>query len=480
MKKTDSFKNSYFPKNFLWGGAIASFQAEGAYLEFGKGLTVYDTMLCVKNRLEIAIENDFKIVEGKYYPSHRGIDFYHRYKSDIKLLKELGLKCFRFSISWPRIFPSGEEAEPNENGLRFYDEVIEALLECGIEPIITILHYEIPLALVRKYGGFRDRKLVDLYEKYAIVLFERYRSKVKYWMTINEINIVRVCPLDAGMIIRKDENELAAIYQASHHLFLASAKAVIAGKRINPEFKIGIMLGYEPAYPKNCNPESILYAEKCEREMLFYSDVPIYGKYPKQMLDFLKKNEIDLVTDENDEELLKNGKVDYLAISYYSSCVCSNLKEDIKSLKRGNILFGITNPYLEENDWGWTIDPTGIRISLNRLFDKYQLPIFIVENGLGHEDIPDVSGFVNDDYRIEYVQNHLRQVALAIEDGVEVMGYLAWAPIDLVSAASGEMSKRYGFIYVDCDNNGVGTFERAKKKSFYWYKKVISSNGKDL
>lgn len=466
-----------FPDNFLWGGAIASAQAEGAFDADGRGLSVYDLMPCGKNRVQSFLNGEYK-EKNLIYPNRQGIDFYHRYKEDIKLLAEMGFKAFRFSISWSRIFPKGIEEKPNEAGLKFYENVIDECLKYKIEPVITILHYDIPLYLVEKYNGFESRELVDLFERYAITLFERFHDKVHYWMTINEINIMRYSPLDAG-IKDSGKNELQTIFQAAHHQFLASAKAVIAHNRICKNSKIGMMLGYEPAYPKTCHPDDILLAEKSENELLFFSDVMVLGYYPETMKHYFKNHQIEIYMEKGDEDILKKGKVDYIALSYYSSAVCSSDPADQKNVKRGNIIYGIDNPYLTTTDWGWTIDSKGLQISLLRLYYRYHKPLFIVECGIGmHETKKE--GMIEDNYRIEYFKEHLIQVQEAMELGVEVMGFLAWSPMDMPSAASGEQEKRYGFIYVDANNQLQGSYDRSPKKSFYWYQKVIQTNGECL
>lgn len=468
--------NKKFPSSFLWGGATSSSQCEGAFDQGGKGLTLFDFMPVGKDRYQRMIELPLSDQEDMHYPNRIAIDFYHHYKEDIRLLAEMGIKAFRFSISWSRIYPTGEEEFPNEAGLKFYDGVINELLSYGIEPVVTILHYDIPLHLIKKYNGFESRKLVDYFERYAIVLFKRYGSKVKYWMTFNEINIMRYSPLDAGLL--KNAN-LQTIFQAAHHEFLASAKAVASFHQLC-DGEIGMMLGYEPAYPKTCAPEDILLSEQSENELLYFSDVQVYGYYSNTMKAFFRKNKIQINMEPEDEHILKLGKVDYLALSYYSSSVCSSNPQDQSSVKRGNMIFGIDNPYLKESEWGWTIDPIGMRIALNRLYHRYHIPLFIVENGIGVNEELDQEGKLHDDYRIAYLNDHLREVKKAMEDGVEVMGFLSWAPIDLVSAASGQMSKRYGFIYVDLDDEGKGSLKRIKKDSFYWYRDVIKNQGRNI
>ena len=462
-----------YSNEFLWGGASASLQVEGAYDLDNRGLTAYDYLPVGKNRNQWFLENKHLSFDN-YYPCRKGNDFYHRYEEDIQLMAEMGFRAYRFSIAWSRIYPTGEEECPNEKGLEFYDKVIDCCLKYNIEPVITILHYDVPLHLIEKYNGFANRKLVELYEKYAITLFKRYGHKVKYWMTFNEINIMQFTPLDAGI---KDcgNNREQTIFQAAHHEFLASAKAVIAYKKMNLNGQIGMMLGYEPAYPKTCKPEDILLADKSENELLFYSDVQVLGYYPQYIKQLFKERDIQIEMNEEDEQILYEGKVDYIALSYYSSAVCSSDPND-KS-ERGNIIYSVDNPYLKKTEWGWIIDPVGLQTSLIRLYNRYRKPLFIVECGIG---VKEKINNLQDDYRIEYFKEHLIQLNQAIEYGVEVMGFLAWSPIDMPSAATGEIEKRYGFIYVDADNQGNGSYQRIKKKSFEWYRKVIETNGELL
>ncbi len=469
-----------FPKGFLWGGAIAANQTEGAFAEDGKGLTLFDVLPCGKSRVQTALEHGLQMQNGVYYPGHDAIDFYHRYREDVALLAGMGFTAFRFSICWARIFPTGEEETPNEAGLRFYDDLIDTIIAHGMEPVATILHYEMPLHLIRKYGGFRSRKVVSLYARYAETLFRRYRNKVKYWLTINEINIVLYSPLDAGVIIGEGEHALTVKYQTAHNQLVASALAVKIGRSIAPDAQIGMMLGYEPVYPKTCAPGDILLAEETEREMLFFSDVSVLGHYPYYMEKYFADNNISVEWEPGDDEVLAQGTVDFISFSYYSSSVCSSDPADQAHIKRGNMVYGIDNPHLPSSKWGWIIDPVGLRISLNRLYSRYQLPLFIVENGLGAEDVMTPEGAVNDDYRIDYLRKHLLEVHKSIGDGVEVMGFLCWGPIDIVSAASGEMSKRYGLIHVDKDDAGNGTLARTCKKSYHWFRKVIASQGELL
>lgn len=473
--------NIKFPENFLWGGATAANQFEGGYREGGKGLSTADVMTggthTQARRITPILE------EGTYYPSHEAIDFYHRYKEDIALFAEMGFKTFRMSINWTRIFPNGYELEPNEEGLKFYDDVFAELKKYNIEPLVTISHYETPFGLTEKWNGWLGRETIDCYLRYCETIFNRYKDVVKYWLTFNEINSALHAPfMSAGIMTPKEKLSKQDLYQAMHHELVASALAVKIGHEINPEFKIGCMILGIPNYPLTPMPSDVLKAMATDRETLFFGDIHARGTYPKYMNRYFKENNIEIKFAEGDEEILKNT-VDFISFSYYmSSCATAN-PEKIKE-SAGNIIAGVPNPYLKASDWGWQIDPEGLRYILNFYYDRYQKPLFIVENGLGAIDelIEDENGnkTVNDDYRIKYLNDHLVQVAEAIEDGVELMGYTTWGCIDLVSASTAELKKRYGFIYVDRNDDGTGTLERYKKKSFNWYKEVIATNGASL
>lgn len=472
-----------FPKDFLWGGALAANQVEGGYLEGGKGLTTVDLMPAGEERQAISkgYINDFTPRADLFYPSHEAIDFYHRFKEDIALFSEMGFKALRISIAWSRIFPTGEEEQPNEEGLKFYDELFDELLKYNIEPVVTLCHFDVPVALVEKYGSWKSREMVNLFEKYAITVFDRYKNKVKYWMTFNEINMLLHRPyLGAGITLNDVDDKNQVLYQAAHHQLLASALAVKAGHEINSEFQIGCMLAAGMTYPYTPKPEDIWKAMDKDRESFFFIDVQSRGEYPGYAKRFFRDNNLDIVMEDGDLEILKEGTVDYIGFSYYSSRCTSTDPEVLKTAISGNIFGSIKNPYTKASEWGWTIDPKGLRITANQLWDRYQKPLFIVENGLGAVDTPEEDGSINDDYRIDYLKAHFEEMKEALEDGVEIIGYTSWGPIDIVSASTGEMKKRYGYIYVDRDNEGNGTLERSRKKSFYWYKDVISSNGENL
>ncbi|MCM3602542.1 glycoside hydrolase family 1 protein [Robertmurraya korlensis] len=473
-----------FPEGFLWGGATAANQLEGAYLEGGKGMNLADVMPGGKVRLKVIAEPgfDFKIDKEKYvYPNHDGIDFYHRYKEDIALFAEMGFKTYRMSIAWSRIFPQGNEVEPNEEGLAFYDRVFDELKKYNIEPVVTISHYEIPLYLITEYGGWRNREVIGFFERYATTLFKRYKDKVKYWLTFNEINGATHLPiLGLGFSPETEETKLQDSFQGLHHQFVASALAVKAGHEIIPGSQIGCMLVYAPTYSFDSNPENVMHALQEQRLFNNYcGDVQVRGEYPAFAKRFWKENGINLDIQEGDLEIIKEGPVDFISLSYYMSRTEKKNKTP-EEIGQGNLIGGVKNPFLRASDWGWEIDPTGLRIGLNQLYDRYRVPLFIVENGLGAYDKVEEDGSINDDYRINYLREHVEAMGEAIEDGVELMGYTPWGCIDLVSASTGEMSKRYGFIYVDKHDDGSGTLERSKKKSFYWFKNVIATNGQEL
>ncbi|MGN8647256.1 glycoside hydrolase family 1 protein [Gracilibacillus sp. HCP3S3_G5_1] len=474
----------YFPENFLWGGATAANQIEGGFDEGNKGLNIADVLPGGKGRLDILKEPgfNFEVNTEKYtYPNHEAIDFYHRYKEDIALFAEMGFKVFRMSIAWTRIFPNGNETEPSEAGLAFYDRVFDELHKHNIEPVVTISHYEMPVNLVKNYGGWRSREVVTFFERYTRVILERYKNKVKYWMTFNEINSGLIMPImGLGFSIQNEEDNYTPTFQAFHHQFVASSLAVKACHEIIPDAQIGCMILYAPVYPYDSNPENVMHALEEERLFNYYcADVQVRGEYPAFMTRYFKEHDIELDIKEGDLELIKEHTVDYIGFSYYMSRTEKKEKRGKKQAE-GNILAGVRNPFLKASDWGWEIDPTGLRIALNQLYDRYQVPLFVVENGLGAKDVVEEDGSIDDDYRIDYLRDHIVAMGEAIEDGVDLMGYTAWGCIDLVSASTGEMSKRYGFIYVDKDDEGNGTLERSRKKSFFWYQKVIKTNGKEL
>ena len=475
-----------FPDNFLWGGAVAANQCEGAWEADGKKESICDHLTAGslnKNRVFTS-----EIRKEESYPSHTAVDFYHHYKEDIALFAEMGFKVFRLSIAWSRIFPNGDDEIPNEEGLQFYDRVFDECHRYGIEPMVTLSHFEIPYHLVKAYKGFADRRVIGYFERYVRCVMERYKDKVRYWLTFNEINFATMPMgnLEVLGISNREDDEVAnplddknLRFQALHHVFLASAKAVAAAREINPEFKVGCMIAHITMYPLTSRPEDMLLLQELDHLINdFCADVQVKGSYPGYALRYLEENQIQLVVEPEDEAVLRNGCVDFYSFSYYmSNCVTT---EEGHSTTLGNLLGGVRNPYLETSQWGWQIDPKGLRYTLNKIQDRYGIPIFIVENGLGAVDQPDENGLIRDDYRINYLRQHIAEMESAINSKVNLMGYTVWSALDIVSSGTGELKKRYGFIYVDKDDQGNGTMKRVRKKSFYWYKKVIETNGGDL
>ena len=477
-----------FPEGFLWGGACAANQFEGAWDLDGKGASVSD--MCTNGTATTSKWVTTAHRPDRLYPSHEAIDFYHHYEEDIALFAEMGFKTFRTSINWTRIFPKGWEAEPNEAGLAFYDRVFDCCKRHNIEPLVTISHYELPYALVEKYNGWESRELVGFYFNYCKAIFERYKDKVKYWLTFNEIN-AGTMPMGTVLslgTIQGYEGPTSGVpdqpqvrYQALHHQFVASAMAVKYAHEHYPQFKMGCMNIYAPAYPLTPDPADVL---ACQQRMqmtnYFCSDIQVRGAYPFYAQRFFEENHITIKTEPGDEALLKEGTVDFYTFSYYmSNCLTTHEKDGGPSVG-GNLVGGAKNPYLQASDWGWQIDPMGLRWSLNEIYARYGIPMMVVENGLGARDELTADGKVHDDYRIDYLRLHIEQMAQAVCDGVDLRGYTTWGPIDLVSAGTGEMAKRYGFIYVKKYDDGTGDLSRLPKDSFYWYKKVIASNGEDL
>ena len=463
-----------FPQNFLWGGATAANQIEGAYSEDGKGLSIQDVMPdgLQTPPTKSPTDDNLKL---------EAIDFYRRYAEDIALFGEMGFKTFRFSIAWSRIFPRGDEDEPNEEGLRFYDRVLDELEKYGIEPLVTLSHYETPLAIAREYGGWSNREVINFFEKYCRTVFERYKGRVHYWLTFNEINSVLHFPFFGGLEGTPEEVGPQKLYQAVHHELVGSARVTKIAHEIDPNNKVGCMIIAVPRYPLTPNPQDALKALDKSRDDLAFGDIHCRGYYPGYYLRKLKNLGVELDITEQDRDDLTNT-VDFVSFSYYMS-VCETADPAKDTAGQGNIVGGVPNPTLEASEWGWQIDPVGLRIIMNEYWDRWQKPLFIVENGLGAKEklVDGPEGpTVEDDYRIDYLNQHLVQVGEAIEDGVEVLGYTTWGCIDLVSASTAQMSKRYGFIYVDRDDDGSGTLDRYKKKSFDWYKEVIATNGESL
>lgn len=473
--------NNKIKDDFFWGASSAANQMEGGWNEGGKGISVADTLATSK---ETHLREEMGgVVEGKYYPSHIASDFYHHYQEDIDLFAEMKMNSYRMSIAWSRIFPNGDDEQPNEEGLAFYEDVFNRLLDKGIEPIVTISHYEPPFALSNK-GGWSNRETIDCYLKYCETIFRRYNGKVKYWITFNEINcmLVPFGIMTGGGInlrINDEKNTLHLRMQCLHHQMVASAKAVKLARTINPDVHMGCMIASMLNYPLTCNPDDELLCHQHQQIYNFMcSDVMVRGKYPNYVNRFLRENHININMADKDLQALAEGTVDFYSCSYYmTNCVSAD--ENAQKVS-GNLIQGAKNPYLQESEWGWQIDSKGLRIFLNTIYDRYQLPIMIVENGLGARDEL-VDGAIEDDYRIDYLRQHINAMKEAIEiDGVEVIGYLPWSVMDLIALSTGNIEKRYGFIYVDVDNDGNGTYQRIPKKSYYWYKSVIESKGEKL
>ncbi|WP_323665473.1 6-phospho-beta-glucosidase [Pectobacterium punjabense] len=472
---------STFPNGFLWGGAIAANQAEGAYLDGGKGLTTVDMIPHGVNRLPVKLgqEPRFALREDEFYPSHRAIDFYHRYKEDIALMAEMGFTVFRTSIAWSRLYPNGDELTPNADGIAFYRDMFAECKKYNMEPLVTLCHFDVPMHLVTEYGSWRNRKMVEFFTRYARTCFEAFDGLVKYWLTFNEINILLHSPFSgAGLVFAEGENQEQVKYQAAHHELVASALATKIAHEVSPNNQVGCMLAGGNFYPWSCKPEDVWAALNKDRENLFFIDVQARGSYPAYTGRLFKEKGITIASEPGDDEILKNT-VDFVSFSYYASrCASADMNEHNSSA--ANIVKSLKNPHIKASEWGWGIDPLGLRITMNMMYDRYQKPLFLVENGLGAKDEINAQGEIDDDYRISYLREHISAMADAIGDGIPVIGYTSWGCIDLVAASTGEMSKRYGFIYVDRDDRGEGTLARKKKKSFYWYKKVIASNGADL
>lgn len=483
-----------FRDDFLWGGATAANQFEGGFLEGGKGLSVPDVM---SGGTKTAPRHITDGILDKYrYPSHEAVDFYHHYKEDIALYAEMGFRCFRMSINWARILPRGDEEEANQEGLDFYRKVFEECRKYGIKPLVTLSHYELPYYLAKHYGGWANRKLIDFFLHYCGIVFREYKGLVSHWLTFNEINTLvmgvfgnimggGILPpgedVEVGTAVTVDESwdDPQKRYTALHHQFLASAKAVQLAHRIDPENQVGCMILGRAAYPYTCRPEDVLKAQQVMRKANYYcADVQVRGAYPSFAEKIWKEEGVSVPVTEEDAGILKNGTVDFFTCSYYSSTTATD--DPTVPIAQGNMMRGPANPHLKSSQWGWSIDPKGLRYCLNEVYDRYQIPVMVVENGLGAEDTIDADGKIHDPYRIAYLREHIREMEGAVEDGVDLMGYTVWGCTDLVSASTGEMAKRYGLVYVNKDNDGSGDLSRLPKDSFYWYQKVIASNGKDL
>ena len=458
-----------FPANFLWGGATAANQCEGAYDLDGRGLANVDVIPNGPFRRFVTSGErpmlDFE--DGYFYPAKEGIDMYHHFKEDIKLFAEMGFSVYRLSVAWTRIYPNGDEAEPNRKGIEFYRELFEECRKYNIEPLVTITHFDCPIHLIKKYGGWRSRKMIDFYKRLVTTLFTEFKGLVHYWLTFNEINVLYHLPfMGAGICFYEGEDRYQVTNTAAHHELVASAWATKIGHEIDPDNKIGCMMAAGTVYPATCRPEDMLKAQAENRVNYRLIDVQVFGEYPAYLLKEYERAGFTVPFAGDDRDILRQNTVS---------------TEDKPNPNKDSIFSGTRNPYLRASDWGWVVDPQGLRLTLNDLYDRYRLPLFIVENGLGAYDKIEPDGTIVDDYRIDYLRDHIKAMRDAVTfDGVDLWGYTTWGPIDLVSASTGEMSKRYGFIYVDLDDSGRGTMKRSRKKSFYWYKKVIESNGEDL
>lgn len=471
-----------FSKGFLWGGASAANQCEGGIEEGGRGLANVDVCPAGEDRSAVITGHKKMLRMDGYhkYPAAEAVDFYHRFREDIRLFGEMGFKVYRMSIAWTRIFPNGDEETPREEGLRFYEDVFKECQKYGIQPLVTISHFDCPVYLIEQYGGWRNRKMIDFYLRLCQTLFTRYKDYVTNWLTFNEINMILHAPfMGAGLCFEEGEDEEKVKYQAAHHELVASALATKLAHEVNPENKVGCMFAAGSAYPYSCKPEDVWEALQTDQENYFFVDVQARGYYPSYAVKRLERKGVFPQMQPEDQEILRRYPVDFISFSYYNSRCIAASEEQEKA--EGNLFQSAKNPYLKFSDWGWPIDPLGLRITLNEIYDRYQKPMFVVENGLGAVNCPDGEGYVEDDYRIDYLREHIRAMRAAVEeDGVELMGYTSWAPIDLISAGTGEMKKRYGFVYVDKQEDGSGTLDRIKKKSFYWYQKVIKTNGEEL
>ena len=463
-----------FKDGFLWGGAVAANQLEGAYLEDGKQMSTAD----IKARGFFGgIRRD-----ADYYPTHKGIDFYYTYKEDLKLMADANFNIFRTSINWTRIYPTGEEETPNEAGIKFYRSMFEECRRLGMKVMITISHYETPLAMRDKYGSWANRVYIDLYMKFVRTIVTEFKGLVSYWLTFNEIGNAAVKPIcwDAAAIYPDSDQLLQEMYQAAHHQFVASALATKFIHETDTNALVGAMIAYKTVYPYTCNPADVIAAEEEKRKEFFFSDVQARGYYPSYIWKFFEENNLNIVMEEGDEDIIKSYPIDFISFSYYRSRVISAESMEPAEVINTNSLEGVVNPYLRKTGWGWSVDPDGLRLALQELYDRYQLPLFVAENGLGAIDEVDEDGSITDDYRIDYLEKHMKAMKTAIQHGVDLFGYTMWGPIDIVSNGTGQMSKRYGIIYVDLDDDGNGTGKRIKKKSYHFYSNVIKTNGKEL
>lgn len=486
--KLKKSKYPSFPKGFLWGGAQAASQADGAFQADGKGFNSSDVQPYLKGMSNQRIQEleskgmTIKEVEKNshdklnYYPKRYGIDFYHTYRSDLKLLADCGFKTFRTSLDWSRIFPNGDDEKPNESALNHYSKMIDYMLELGIEPIITMNHYETPINISLKYGGWANKAVIPMFEKFAKILLDWFGDRVKYWIVVNQINMVQIEPwLSVGVASDQYENTEQALYQAMHNQFVAAAWVKqYANSLNNPNLNVGTMVADGTVYPATSKPDDVVLAMQQNRMQYFVTDVQFRGKYPKFALNYFEKNGLHIKATSDELKLINENRMDFLAISYYYSKIVDSTKN--KMYPSDNL----QNPNLKKSDWGWAVDPQGLYNSLSQYYDRYQKPIIIAENGIGSYDRLENDYQIHDPYRIDYIGSHIEQVGRAIHDGAQVIAYCAWAPIDIVSCSSQQMSKRYGLVYVDLDDEGRGSGKRYLKDSYFWYKQVINSNGAEI
>lgn len=479
-----------FPEDFLWGGATSAAQFEGGYQEGGRGLSHLDYVKFLgkdsaegskTHWLTPEVYQYNKDHEDEFFfPFRKGSDFYHHYKEDIALLAEMGFKCFRLSVSWSRLFPTGMEDTPLEAGVQFYHDVFQECLKYQIEPLVTMLHYEVPAYITENLNGWESRKTIDHFVRYTKFLIDEYKDEVKYWITFNEINMIMNCSyLGGGLFTEKSElDEDSCVFTSLHHMLIASARTVKYFHEHHKNGMIGLMIARLQNYAYTCSPKDVLAAQAQNRFNYFPLDIAVKGRYPKFILNYFEERNIRIDLSEEDRKILSEGTIDFTAISYYHTGVISadeDKKEDI-----GLLIRKLSNPHIGKTAWGWGIDPDGLRITLNEMNDRYGLPVFIVENGMGAYEELDENHEIHDDYRIAYLKAHIEAIRDAILDGAEVLGYTPWGCIDLCSCSYASMSKRYGFIYVDADDLGRGSYARYRKDSFYWYQKVIRTNGEDL
>lgn len=472
-------------KKILYGGATANSQYEGGFGVSGKGMDTQDCRPYLKRTSNATTSTRLLTQENinyaktetdnKKFPFRTASKGYEFWEEDIELIKELGLHVYRLSISWARLYPQGDEEEPNQEGIAYYDKIIKKVHEAGIKIFLTMNHFCYPLHLIESYGGWTNRKLIDFYLRYAKTVFENWGEYIDFYLPFNEINAGYFSPFNGVGLIREEDKpyDQSKIFLSLHHQFVASAKVIELGhKMVRGQF--GCMAACFCYYPYSCKPEDNLkYVKDEEVYQWFFLDVLSRGIYPSYMNRFFKENNISFEVTEEDLRLLRENPADFVSFSYYQSCVVST---DEREMTAGNLVVTTKNPYLKATDWGWQIDPIGLRITLNKVYDRYQKPLFISENGLGYKDVLEDDGTIHDSYRIDYLKTHFEQIDEAILDGVDLLGYIMWGIIDIVSAGSCEMEKRYGVVYVNADNEGNGDYKRIKKESFAWYQKFLEEH----